>query len=547
VPGPLSHRHADAAGSSAGGSPLLELVLPDRTRVPLLDDTTIGRAPGSTIRLADPAVSRRHARVSVADHGAAVLLEDLGSSHGTWLDGRAVDGPQPVGDGSRIRVGDQELLVERRRDEAEAGATIVVRPGDSLVVPADGDGAYTASFGERFGARPTVRSGYALKRLEASEGERRWVLRDLESDRFLRMSQADADLFALLDGRHSLADLVGEAEQREGAQGAARLLALLSELADRGLLAGVASGEDPVAARTGPLRRLARPMERTWAGAGPCFERLYRRGAWRAFTAPGLAAIAVLVVTGLVAFPYLVVARYGTPFVVAHKVGLGALIFVVGRLGVVAAHESAHALTMASYGRRVGRAGIKLVLAFPYAFVDTSEAWFEPARRRIAVSAAGPVSDLSMGAVFALCCLALPAGTPRDVFFQLAFAAYVGGVVNLNPFVERDGYQILVDALREPGLRRRAREQLVRRLSGGGRASDSRLLTRYAAAGVAWSALAACFAMGMSLRYEPRLAAVAPAPAVWATFAILWSALLLPVAAVLGRPLSVRWRRSPEP
>ena len=214
MPGPLSHRHADAAGSSAGGSPLLELVLPDRTRVPLLDDTTIGRAPGSTIRLADPAVSRRHARMSVADHGAAVLLEDLGSSHGTWLDGRAVHGPEPVGDGSRIRVGDQELLVERRRDEAEAGATIVVRPGDSLVVAADGDGAHTVSPGERFGARPTVRSGYALKRLEASEGERRWVLRDLESDRFLRMSQADADLFALLDGRHSLADLVGEAEQR---------------------------------------------------------------------------------------------------------------------------------------------------------------------------------------------------------------------------------------------------------------------------------------------------------------------------------------------
>jgi len=527
---------------------VLELVLPDRTRVPILEDTTIGRAPGSTVQVADPAVSRRHARLSVShgDRDAVVLLEDLGSTHGTWLDDRAVDGPQPVGDGSRIRVGDHELRVERRRDDAEAGATIVVRPGDSLVVTAQGDGAHTVAPGERFGTRPRVRSGYALKRLEASEGERRWVLRDLESDRFLRMSQADADLFALIDGRHSLADLVGEAERREGAEGAARLLALLSELADRGLLAGVDSAEAPAAAATSPLRRLARPRERTWADAGRWFERLYHRGAWRLFTAPGLAAIAVLVVAGLAVFPYLVVARYGAPFVVAHKVGLGALIFVLGRFGVVAAHESAHALTMASYGRRVGRAGIKLVLAFPYAFVDTSEAWFEPARRRIAVSAAGPVSDFSMGAVFALCCLALPAGVPRDVFFQLAFAAYVGALANLNPFVERDGYQILVDALREPGLRRRAREQLVRRLSGHGRADDSRLLTRFAMAGVAWSALAACFAVGMSLRYEPQLANVAPEPAVWAMFAAIWSALFVPVAAVVGRPLSVRWRRRPE-
>jgi hypothetical protein len=528
---------------------VLELVLPDRTRVPLLDDTTIGRAPGNTLQLHDPAVSRRHARLSVAngDRGGVVLLEDLGSSHGTWLDDRAVDGPEPVADGSRIRVGDQELLVERRRDDDEAGATIVVRPGDSLVVSASGDAEHTVSPGERFGARPKVRSGYALKRLDATEGERRWVLRDLESDRFLRMSQTDADLFALLDGRRSLADLVGEAERRDGAEGAARLLALLAELADRGLLDGVASAESPVTASIGPLRRLARPREKTWADAGQSFERLYRRGAWRLFTAPALAAIGLLVVAGLVAFPYLVIARYGTPFVVAHKVGLGALIFLVGRLVVVVVHESAHALTMASYGRRVGRAGIKLVLVFPYAFVDASEAWFEPARRRIAVSAAGPVSDFSMGAVFALCCLALPGGAARDVFFQLAFAAYVGGLVNLNPLVERDGYQILVDALREPGLRRRAREQLVRRLSGGGRASDSRLLSRYAAAGIAWSALAACFAAGMSLRYEPRLAAVAPEPAVWATFAVLWSALLVPVAAVVGRPLSIRWRKPPEP
>ena len=78
-------------------------------------------------------------------------------------------------------------------------------------------------------------------------------------------------------------------------------------------------------------------------------------------------------------------------------------------------------------------------------------------------------SDFSLGAIFSICCLALPAGTVRDIFFQLAFAGYVGAFFNLNPFIERDGYHMLVDWLREPGLRRRAREQFARRLSGGGR------------------------------------------------------------------------------
>src|SRR5919198_1384882 len=113
---------ADASGP-------LELVLADSTRVALRHDMTIGRAPGSTLRLDDPAVSRRQARISVV--GGEVLLEDAGSSYGTWLDGLRVDGRRPLCDGSRIRVGNQELLVERPRDEAEAGRTIVVPTGAS--------------------------------------------------------------------------------------------------------------------------------------------------------------------------------------------------------------------------------------------------------------------------------------------------------------------------------------------------------------------------------------------------------------------------------
>src|SRR5215208_7013652 len=150
------------------------------------------------------------------------------------------------------------------------------------------------------------------------------------------------------------------------------------------------------------------------------------------------------------------------------------------------------------------------MFVFPYAFVDTSEAWFEPRRRRIMISAAGPLSDLALGALFSLCCLALAKGAVRDVFFQLAFAAYVGAFFNLNPFIDRDGYHILVDVLREPGLRRRAKDQFNRRLSGKARSSDSPVLARYSIAGLVWSILAAGFAIFMSLRYEPVLSALVP-------------------------------------
>ncbi len=525
----------------AGAEAPLELVLADQTRVPVVADMVIGRAPGSTLVLEDPSVSRVHARISTGANGGGAQIEDAGSSAGTLLDGVAIDAAMPLRDGARLQLGSQQLKIERRRDSAEAGRTIVVRPGASLLVPAIGPPGVTAA-ATQFGMRPRIRSGYALKRLEASEGSKRWVLRDLTSDSFLRLSDNDAKLFRLFDGTHSLSDLIGLAEQQFGAAGAPRLARLLADLGERGYLAGVAgtksAPEEPEPSR---LKRLFKPREKTFDSVSNWFESVYGRGGWVLFTRPALITIGALIVLGLLSFAYLVVGRYGTPFVVSKRVGLGALVFLLGRFAVVAVHETAHGLTMASFGRRIHKAGLKLVVIFPYAFVDTSEAWFEPRPRRIAISAAGPVSDFALGGIFSICCVVV-SGTVRDVFFQLAFAGYVGAFFNLNPFIDRDGYHMLVDYLREPGLRRRAKDQFSRRLSGRGRSGDSPVLARYSIAGLGWSIMAAGFAIFMSLRYQPIMSAFAPSYVVWTVLGTMWVALFIPVIIVLGKPLAERIR-----
>ena len=53
-------------------------------------------------------VSRRHARVLVSEGRA--LLEDLGSTHGTYLGGRRIDAPVELKHGDCIRVGPAELV-----------------------------------------------------------------------------------------------------------------------------------------------------------------------------------------------------------------------------------------------------------------------------------------------------------------------------------------------------------------------------------------------------------------------------------------------------
>jgi putative peptide zinc metalloprotease protein len=523
-----------------GSEAPLELVLPEGIRVPVVGEMTIGRAPGVTLQIEDPTVSRVHARV-VAGNGGGPTLEDAGSSHGTFMDGAQVHGPVPLRDGAKITIGTKTINVERHRDEAAAGRTIVVKPGASLFVPAIGSADVTAS-ATQFGFKPRMRSGYALKKLDASEGNKRYVLRDLRKDTFLRLSERDAQIIEMLDGNNSLIDLLGAAEQRLGAGSSARVARLLSDLGERGFLAGIASSQlDGDTKPPGFFKRMAKPREKTFAFVGRFFERLYEKGGWIFYTRPAKFFIAALALSGILTFGYLIAARYGTPFVVANKLGLGGLVFLLGRFAVVAVHETAHGLTMASFGRKVEKAGLKSVFIFPFAFVDTSEAWFESRTRRMAISGAGPVSDFSIGAIFALSALVVT-GTVRDVFFNLAFAAYVGALMNLNPFLERDGYHLLVDWLREPGLRRRAKLQFERRLKGGKRETDNPVLGRYSLAALGWGVVAAGIAIFMSLRYYPMMIKLAPETVVKVVLGTMWVGLFIPVLWVVGKPLFDRMR-----
>jgi hypothetical protein len=67
---------------------------------------TLGRGEVE-IRLDDPFASSRHARIF--REGPVVVIEDLGSTNGTYLNGELLRGPQPLHDGDRIRIGDSEF------------------------------------------------------------------------------------------------------------------------------------------------------------------------------------------------------------------------------------------------------------------------------------------------------------------------------------------------------------------------------------------------------------------------------------------------------
>jgi pSer/pThr/pTyr-binding forkhead associated (FHA) protein len=85
-----------APGSLAGHSFTLE------------GETTIGRGAGCGVSIDDAHVSKLHARLTPQD--GEWVLEDLGSTNGTVLDGEPVARPVAIRPGGRIGIG--EILLE---------------------------------------------------------------------------------------------------------------------------------------------------------------------------------------------------------------------------------------------------------------------------------------------------------------------------------------------------------------------------------------------------------------------------------------------------
>src|SRR2546421_3162539 len=80
------------------------------TAYDLSDGATLGRGDVE-IRLDDPFASAHHARISRQGH--VVVIEDLGSTNGTYLNEEPLTGPQPLHPGDRIRIGDCEFSFEQ--------------------------------------------------------------------------------------------------------------------------------------------------------------------------------------------------------------------------------------------------------------------------------------------------------------------------------------------------------------------------------------------------------------------------------------------------
>jgi pSer/pThr/pTyr-binding forkhead associated (FHA) protein len=77
----------------------------------------IGRDDGADVLIDNPSVSRRHAEIRLGDDGWVV--EDLGSSNGTFIRGAKIKGPQALAFGDEIGFGKFSIVFGKALGEGE--------------------------------------------------------------------------------------------------------------------------------------------------------------------------------------------------------------------------------------------------------------------------------------------------------------------------------------------------------------------------------------------------------------------------------------------
>ncbi len=72
------------------------------------DSSSLGRDPGNDIVINDPQISRQHARIT--RQGELMVIKDLGSTNGTFVNGMRLTGPHTLVNGNVIGLGDAVTL-----------------------------------------------------------------------------------------------------------------------------------------------------------------------------------------------------------------------------------------------------------------------------------------------------------------------------------------------------------------------------------------------------------------------------------------------------
>lgn len=410
--------------------------------------------------------------------------------------------------------------------------------------------------------KPRLARQLTLRRQQL-RGETWFVLANPVSGRSVRLNHTAYGIAARMDGQHNVQQLWDRSLQRDAeAVTQDEVIDLLAQLRESGLVQFDRAADfdtllphlDTIAHPRGRASLLAWRIAlgnptRLLNHLAPLQKMLFSRTA---------ALMWLLAIASLLAL-----AMQHGPTLWAHALQWMAtprfaLLAAVLYLPIKLVHELSHGLAVRRWGGQVREAGVTLMLLLPVPYLDASAASsFGERRARIAVSAAGIMSELAIAALALPLWLWLDDGPVRDgAFVVLAITGVSTVLFNGNPLQRLDGYYIFCDVMQLPNLGPRSRAWWLDRLRRLLDATDTEPMavalgeTPWLAAYAPLSWLMALFISTMAIVW---LGGISFALGLLAGLVLGWQMLLRPIARLLGqlrratqgRSASTRrWRRT---
>jgi putative peptide zinc metalloprotease protein len=320
------------------------------------------------------------------------------------------------------------------------------------------------------GLKPRLRSH--IKVLRQVFRDREWyVLQDLSSGRFHRISPEAYFIIGLMDGKRSMADiwdaaalhlgdslptqeeiinLLSQVHRFDGLQ--SDLLPDMTELSERNLRERRNKFLSYLLSPTSlkfPLIDPDKFLERTQMLVRPLFG-WFGALLWLAVVVYGLLQ------TGL---HWSELTTNVTDRVLSlENVLILSLVYPV----LKAFHEFGHAYTVKRWGGEVHEMGIMLLVFVPIPYVDATSSYsFTDKKKRMLVSAAGILVELFLAALAVMVWVNAGPGTVRVIAYNIMIIGGISTVLmNGNPLIRYDAYYILSDFVEIPNLATRSNEYI---------------------------------------------------------------------------------------
>jgi len=315
--------------------------------------------------------------------------------------------------------------------------------------------------------RPEKSAEVSEHQITNKEGEKVWILKNEVRGTYLKLSEKDWYVWNLIDGSHQVSDLVQEYLRKYGSLGAERIGNLLTEfkkyyllkdtpvdifgqvergLGSRALVTRLINLKNRLLIQRIEIPGMAKKLAQYFSLLVKLFSNKI-----------ALISLGLLSLVGL----YLFVSKIFTKGeYVSFKLGdsyvLGLLTIIIANFVLSLVSEGCKLASLKFFKLNDRKGGLTFSLGLPTFFCDSRDKCIAPRNPKLFLSTVGILSELSLAAIFNIGLVFLSPSLFNQIIFLVVVTCYLRVFIQLSPFLNLDGYQLLSDWLEVENLKRKA-------------------------------------------------------------------------------------------